>query len=59
MAASYDTYVRNGGQISYLDPMVVLPVMAAETRHLGLGITLSTTFHNPYHLARWLARWTS
>ena len=21
---SYDTYVRNGGQISYLDPMVVL-----------------------------------
>ena len=51
---SYDTYVRNGGQISYLDPMVVLPVMAAETRHLGLGITLSTTFHNPYHLARWL-----
>jgi FMN-dependent oxidoreductase (nitrilotriacetate monooxygenase family) len=51
---SYDTYVRNGGQISYLDPMVVLPVMAATTSHLGLGITLSTTFHNPYHLARWL-----
>ena len=51
---SFDTYVRNGGQISYLDPMVVLPVMAACTRHLGLGITLSTTFHNPYHLARWL-----
>jgi len=51
---SYDTYVRNGGQISYLDPMVVLPVMAAATTHLGLGITLSTTFHNPYHLARWL-----
>ena len=46
--------MRNGGQISYLDPMVVLPVMASETRHLGLGITLSTTFHNPYHLARWL-----
>ena len=28
---SYDTYVRGGGQISYLDPMVVLPVMAAAT----------------------------
>jgi FMN-dependent oxidoreductase (nitrilotriacetate monooxygenase family) len=52
---SYDTYIRNGGQISYLDPMVVLPVMAEATRHLGLGITLSTTFHNPYHLARWLS----
>ena len=51
---SYDTYVRNGGQISYLDPMVVLPIMAANSEHLGLGITLSSTFHNPYHLARWL-----
>jgi FMN-dependent oxidoreductase (nitrilotriacetate monooxygenase family) len=29
--------------------------MAAATRHLGLGATLSTTFHNPYHLARTLA----
>ncbi len=51
---SYDAYVRRGGQISYLDPTVVLPVMAAVTSHLGLGATLSTTFHTPYHLARWL-----
>ena len=28
--------------------------MAAATRHLGLGATLSTTFHSAYHLARWL-----
>jgi FMN-dependent oxidoreductase (nitrilotriacetate monooxygenase family) len=51
---SYDAYVRRGGQISFLDPTVVLPVMAAATRHLGLGATLSTTFHTAYHLARWL-----
>ena len=51
---SFDPYVRRGGQISYLDPTVVLPIMAAATRHLGLGATLSTTFHTPYHLARWL-----
>lgn len=51
---SYDAYVRRGGQISFLDPTVVLPVMAAVTRNLGLGATLSTTFHTPYHLARWL-----
>lgn len=51
---SFDPYVRRGGQISYLDPTVVLPVMAAATRHLGLGATLSTSFHTPYHLARWL-----
>ena len=51
---SFDPYVRRGGQISFLDPTVVLPVMAAVTRHLGLGATLSTTFHTAYHLARWL-----
>ncbi len=51
---SFEAYVRRGGQISYLDPTVVLPVMAAATRHLGLGATLSTSFHTPYHLARWL-----
>lgn len=48
----FDAYVRNGGQISFLDPMVVLPVMAAATSRLGLGATLSTTLFNPYHLAR-------
>lgn len=52
---SYDTYLRYGGQLSYLDPMIVLPVMARVTRHLGLGATLSTTFFNAYHLARTLA----
>ena len=51
---SYDAYLRRGGQISFLDPTVVLPVMAAVTRHLGLGATLSTSFHTAYHLARWL-----
>ena len=51
---SYDAYVRRGGQISFLDPTVVLPVMAAVTRRLGLGATLSTSFHTAYHLARWL-----
>jgi FMN-dependent oxidoreductase (nitrilotriacetate monooxygenase family) len=52
---SYETYLRYGGQLSYLDPMIVLPVMARATRHLGLGATLSTTFYPPYHLARTLA----
>jgi len=51
---SFDPYVRRGGQISFLDPTVVLPIMAAATKHLGLGATLSTSFHTPYHLARWL-----
>lgn len=51
---SFDTYVRHGGQISFVDPMMVLPIMARATRHLGLGATLSTSFLHPYHLARQL-----
>ena len=35
--------------------MTILPIMACVTKHLGLGATLSTTFHHPYHLARLLA----
>ncbi|UPY38786.1 LLM class flavin-dependent oxidoreductase [Sediminicoccus sp. KRV36] len=52
---NFDAYLRNGGQITYLDPLMILPVMARVTRHLGLGATLSTTFMPPYHLARTLA----
>lgn len=44
-----------GGQIGFLDPMMVLPLMARATKHLGIGTTLSTTFHQPYNLARMLA----
>jgi FMN-dependent oxidoreductase (nitrilotriacetate monooxygenase family) len=50
--SSPDAYVRRGGQISFLDPMTVLPIMAASTSRLGLGATLSTTLFNTYHLAR-------
>ena len=52
---NFRTYVERGGQISYLDPMLVLPLMARVTTHLGLAATLSTTFHPPYLLARMLA----
>ena len=52
---NFDAYLKLGGQISYLDPLVVLPVMARVTQHLGLGATLSTTFLHPYWIARTLA----
>lgn len=51
----YETYLGLGGQITYLDPMAVLPLMARVTTRLGIGATLSTTFNTPYHLARTLA----
>ena len=52
---NFDAYLKLGGQISYLDPLMILPQMARVTRHLGLGATLSTTFMNPYYLARTMA----
>ena len=51
----FQTRLELGGQISFLDPMMVLPMMARATSHLGIGTTLSTTFHQPYNLARMLA----
>ncbi len=52
---NFDAYLKHGGQISYLDPLVVLPIMARVTKHLGLGATLSTTLLHPYWIARTLA----
>jgi FMN-dependent oxidoreductase (nitrilotriacetate monooxygenase family) len=52
---SFHAFLKKGGQISYLDPMIVAPLMTRATKHLGVGATLSTTFHPPYLLARMLA----
>jgi FMN-dependent oxidoreductase (nitrilotriacetate monooxygenase family) len=49
---SYADYVGRGGQMSLIDPMIVLPLMARATKHLGLASTISTTFNQPYHIAR-------
>lgn len=51
----YDDYVGRGGQLTLMDPMVLLPIMARATRHLGLGVTLSTSFTPAYIIARYLA----
>ncbi len=49
---SFAAYLGRGGQLSLLDPLMVLPLMARVTTRLGLGTSLSTTFHQPYQLAR-------
>lgn len=51
---SFATQVGKGGALSLLDPLPILAMMARVTRHIGLGATLSTTFHNPYQIARTL-----
>ena len=51
---SFADYIGRGGQTSLIDPMMVLPLMARVTKHLGLGNTISTTFNQPYQIARGL-----
>jgi FMN-dependent oxidoreductase (nitrilotriacetate monooxygenase family) len=44
--------VERGGQITMLDPLQMLAVMARVTRHVGLAATLSTTYNHPFAIAR-------
>nr|BFE59190.1 LLM class flavin-dependent oxidoreductase [Dactylosporangium thailandense] len=55
----YDVYegswhpaVREAVQIPSIDPVLVIPALAAATRHLGFAVTYSTTYHPPYLCAR-------
>ncbi len=44
--------VRQATQVPVNDPMMLVSAMARATKHLGLGITCSTTFEHPYTFAR-------
>jgi long-chain alkane monooxygenase len=55
----YDVYqgswapaVRHAVQIPTIDPMLLIPALAAVTRQLGFAVTYSTTYHAPYECAR-------
>ncbi|MDD3446746.1 MAG: LLM class flavin-dependent oxidoreductase, partial [Zavarzinia sp.] len=50
-----DTIMARGGQMSMLDPVPLVSMMARVTRHIGLGVTMSTSFVPPYAIARVLA----
>ncbi|MDL9948644.1 LLM class flavin-dependent oxidoreductase [Gordonia sp. ABSL11-1] len=52
---TFDPAVRWGTGTPRLDPLPVITVMAAVTRHLGLAATVSTGYHEPYNLARTFA----
>lgn len=41
--------------IERLDPTMLLSALAVTTRHIGLTGTLSTTYNQPYHVARRIA----
>jgi FMN-dependent oxidoreductase (nitrilotriacetate monooxygenase family) len=47
--------LKGSGGHHYFDAMTVLPALAAVTQHIGLAATISTTYNEPYHVARKLA----
>ncbi len=44
--------VRNGVRVVKMDPIPILSVMGAATSRIGLGATCSTTYYQPFHVAR-------
>ena len=51
-AGDHAETVRNGIRCVKMDPIVCLMAMAAVTERLGLGATCSTTYYEPFHVAR-------
>jgi alkanesulfonate monooxygenase SsuD/methylene tetrahydromethanopterin reductase-like flavin-dependent oxidoreductase (luciferase family) len=47
-----DTMLRAGHQVAHMDPLVMVSAMAAVTDSVAFAVTQSTTFANPYVLAR-------
>jgi len=52
---SSDPVVKYAGQCPVHEPATVVPIVGAFTKHLGIGITLSTSFVPPYMMARHLS----
>src|SRR5215468_7120531 len=51
----YAEAVRHGIRVVKMDLIPVLTAMGLATRHLGLGGTYSTTYYEPFHVARTFA----
>ncbi|CAG8271080.1 unnamed protein product [Penicillium salamii] len=50
-----DPAIISGAQWPVNEPLAVVPAMAAATKHIGFGVTVTTTYEPPYHLARRLS----
>src|ERR1700682_3880996 len=47
--------LKRSATVTSFDPMTLLPALAVVTEHLGLIATASTTYNEPFHVARKLA----
>lgn len=43
------------GRIAHLEPLTLIAALAAHTTHIGLVATATTTYNQPYHVARLFA----
>jgi FMN-dependent oxidoreductase (nitrilotriacetate monooxygenase family) len=43
---------RSGYELVEMEPMTLLPALAVVTTHIGLATTASTTYNEPYNIAR-------
>ncbi|KAF3400502.1 Dimethyl-sulfide monooxygenase [Talaromyces pinophilus] len=50
-----DPAIVSGAQWPVNEPLAVVPAMAAATKNIGFGVTVATTYEQPYHLARRLS----
>ena len=44
--------LSRSGQITHFEPLTLLSALSAVTEHIGLAATASTTYNEPYHIAR-------
>jgi FMN-dependent oxidoreductase (nitrilotriacetate monooxygenase family) len=44
--------LKRSHTVTSFDPLTLLPALAAVTQHIGLVATASTTYNEPYHVAR-------
>lgn len=52
---SADAALRGAVQVPVNDPMMLIPAMAAATRHLGFGVTANLLYEAPFLFARRLS----
>ncbi|SHH62252.1 LLM class flavin-dependent oxidoreductase [Massilia sp. CF038] len=50
--SSADAALRYGVQVPLNDPLALVPLIAAATEHLGIGVTAALTYEHPYTFAR-------
>jgi alkanesulfonate monooxygenase SsuD/methylene tetrahydromethanopterin reductase-like flavin-dependent oxidoreductase (luciferase family) len=50
--ANLDSTIPAACQFPINDPLYSIPAMAAATESIGFGVTASTTYENPYAMAR-------